>query len=85
MTKTDNDTLRIQSPIVPAQVFGDAACGIEYELTELISDIHLAADYSGDDAIVHAIKLTAGANILQSYLFAHPCLITFSTAKKTTE
>ncbi len=52
-------------------MFGAAAGGIEYELTELISDIHLAADYSGSDAIIHAIKLTAGANLLQSYLFAH--------------
>lgn len=71
MNEPNHDTLNIQSPIVPYEVFRSTACGIEYELTELISDIHASADYSGDDAIFHAIKLTAGANLLQSYLFAH--------------
>jgi|GEM_PF-4072585 len=71
MTKPDNDMLEIQSPIVPHEVFGAASCGIEYELTELISDIHLAADYTGDDAIIYAVGLTARTNTLQTYLFAH--------------
>ncbi|WP_373539717.1 hypothetical protein [Chamaesiphon sp.] len=71
MTQSDNDTLEIQSPIVPYEAFGHAANGIEYELTDLITQIHLAADYTGDDAIIHAVQLTGTAHTLQTYLFAH--------------
>ena len=71
MTLPDNDTLNIQSPIVPADVFGHAAEYIESELTELITDIHLAGDYTGDDAINHAVVLADRCNRLQGYLFAH--------------
>jgi hypothetical protein len=65
------DPLNIHSPLAPLSVFGDATEAIEYELTELITDIHLAGDYTGEEAIVHAIGLTARCNQLQSYLFCH--------------
>jgi hypothetical protein len=63
--------LNLQAQIVPTSVFGDATDAIEYELTELIADIHLSGDYTGDAAIEHAISLTARCNQLQSYLFCH--------------
>uniref|UniRef100_UPI00286B3F1D hypothetical protein n=1 Tax=Chamaesiphon sp. OTE_8_metabat_110 TaxID=2964696 RepID=UPI00286B3F1D len=67
----DHRTIDIQSSIVPSEVFGHATDGIEHELSELIIDISLAADYTGDDAIIYAGGLAARANALQSYLFAH--------------
>jgi hypothetical protein len=68
MTESNNDTLKIQSPIVPSEVFGHATAGIEYELSELITDINLAADYTGDDAIIYAVGLAARANKLISVI-----------------
>jgi hypothetical protein len=64
-------TVKINSPIAPKSVFGHAAEDIEYELTELITDIHLAGDYTGDEAIEHAIALTARCNQLQTYIYIH--------------
>ena len=71
MTQSGNDTLEIQSPIAPESVFGELTERMEYELTELISEIYHSADYTGDGAIQHAIYLTARAHTLQTYLFAH--------------
>ena len=71
MTKNHSDILEIKSPIAPVSVFGDKAEGLEYELTELIGQIHYATDYTGDEAIQHAIYLTARAHTMQTYLFAH--------------
>jgi hypothetical protein len=56
---------------VPVETFAELTAGLEYALNELISDIALAATYTGDDAIIHAIKLTASAHTLQHYLFIH--------------
>lgn len=71
MNETDYETINIQSPIVSTEVFGHATAGIEYTLSELIIDINLASDYTGDDAIIYAGGLAARANALQSYLFDH--------------
>jgi hypothetical protein len=64
-----NDQIEIQRPHVPVEVFGQAADGIEYTLTNLITDIALADTYLGDDAINHIVGLIATAHSLQEYLF----------------
>jgi hypothetical protein len=71
MTKPDNDAIDIYPQTVPVEAFAELTAGLEYALNELISDIALAATYTGDDAIIHAIKLTASAHTLQHYLFTH--------------
>jgi hypothetical protein len=71
MTEPINDTIDIYPQTVPVEAFAEATAGVEYALNELISDIALAATYTGDDAIVHAIRLTASAHTLQHHLFIH--------------
>jgi hypothetical protein len=71
MAKTDNDPIEVQTPVVPTEVFGHAAMGIEFALTELLKDIALADTYTGDDAIVYAVGLLGTTHTLQTYLFGH--------------
>jgi hypothetical protein len=71
MTETNNDPIDSKLPFVPVGVFMEASSGIEFALSELISEIALAATYTGDDAIVHAVEIIATTHTLQSYLFAH--------------
>jgi hypothetical protein len=66
-----DDIINICPSIAPLSVFGDATEAIEYELTELITAINFATDYTGDEAIEHAIGLTARCNQLQGYLYCH--------------
>jgi hypothetical protein len=71
MTEPINETIYIQAPTVPVEVFKQAAAGIEFILTELISEIALADTYTDDDAIIHAVAILSTTHTLQSYLFNH--------------
>lgn len=71
MSENHNDPIDIYPQAVPVEAFAESTAGLEYALNDLISDIVLAATYTGDDAIIHAIKLTASAHTLQHYLFIH--------------
>jgi hypothetical protein len=83
MIEPNLDDLDPYKEMVPSAVFGDAAQGIECELIELLTDIRLAGGYPGDDGIVHAIRLTARANTLQTYLFVHLDLLLHAKKMRT--
>jgi hypothetical protein len=85
MTQSDNDTLEIQRPTVPVGAFKQAASGIEFALTELITEIALADTYTGDDAIVHAVEILNTTHTLQAYLFHHVDLLVEVKKLKTYE
>jgi hypothetical protein len=71
MTQIQDDCLNLTSPIATEEVFGVHAAAIEYYLTELITDVHLAGDSTGDDAIYHAQSLIGTCHELMGYLMAH--------------
>jgi hypothetical protein len=71
MTKIVNNTISIDSPIVDKNIFDVHTEAIEHYLTELITDIHLAGDSTGDDAIYHAQSLLGTCHTLMGYLFCH--------------
>ena len=71
MTENHDDFLSLTSPIATVDAFGCHAQAIDYHLTELIADIHLAGDSTGDDAIAHAIGLVGTCHSLMGYLLCH--------------
>ena len=71
MTENHNDVFSLTLPIATVDAFGVHAQAIDYHLTELIADIHLAGDYEGDDAIAHALHLIGTCHSLTGYLLCH--------------
>lgn len=71
MAQIQDKLIKLTSPIATAEVFGMQAAGIDYYLSELVMDVHLAGDSTGDDAIYHAQSLIATCNTLMQHLIAH--------------
>jgi hypothetical protein len=71
MTQAQENPVKLTSPIATEKVFGVHATAIDYHLSELVMDIHLAGDSTGDDAIFHAQSLIGTCHTLMGYLMAH--------------
>ncbi|WP_310485714.1 hypothetical protein [Chamaesiphon sp. VAR_48_metabat_403] len=71
MTENHDDVLSLTSPIAKEEAFRVHAQAIDYHLTELIADIHLAGDSTGHDAIAHALGLLGTCHSLMGYLMCH--------------
>lgn len=71
MTQTQDEPLKLTRPIATEKVFGTHAEAIDYHLSELIMDIHLAGDSAGDDAIYHAQSLIGTCYTLMGYLMTY--------------
>ena len=71
MSENHSDVLSLTSPIATVDAFGVHAKEIDYYLTELITDVHLADDSTGDDAISHAQSLIGTCHSLMGYLLCH--------------
>lgn len=71
MTQIHDEPVKLTRPIATEKIFGMHAESIDHHLTELIMDIHLAGDSTGDDAIYHAQSLIGTCHTLMGYLMTY--------------
>jgi hypothetical protein len=71
MAQHQENPVKLTPPIATEAVFGVHATAIDYHLSELVMDIHLARDSTGDDAIYHSLSLLGTCHSLMGYLMAH--------------
>jgi formyltetrahydrofolate hydrolase len=71
MESFQTESIHVDCPIVPIEVFGNLSDRIEYSLTQLVESINQATEERAEERLHRALCLISYSNALHTLLLAH--------------